>query len=388
MIREFGLELTENRFNFDRFYFTGEQFIAVEQLRRDQQIHFEDLQSRLNVLAKKSKNMREVLDEILQEKNPLYRVLAVSLAAYEGGDIESLSPLYTQTLYHMLLGGLAAAHQSCEEENHIDFSSIKRGNAQLPEKMAEALGPRVHLGHPLTKVAASSTGGFILMFQGGQKVEADLLVLAIPCPVYEEIVFEENIIALEKLEAIKNVRYGTNAKILVPFSKMPSKNEGFADDLVVSFFNSECNCLNLYYTGQLSYFSEKTIEERYSRERSMMEKGFGEVCPPFTSPVCAKDEAYISYEGPVGHSWPNDPYAKGSYSYIAAGQESLLTALENNEKEVFKTLFAPINKKLYFAGEHTSVLMDVPGTLEAACESGERIARAILSTHFLCDEEI
>jgi len=42
-----------------------------------------------------------------------------------------------------------------------------------------------------------------------------------------------------------------------------------------------------------------------------------------------------------------------------------------------KTLFKPIDNRLYFAGEHASVLLDIPGTMEAACESGERTARMI-----------
>lgn len=51
--------------------------------------------------------------------------------------------------------------------------------------------------------------------------------------------------------------------------------------------------------------------------------------------------------------------------------------------ETFKALFAPIQGRLYFAGEHSSILLEVPGTMEAACESGERIARVILKSQSL-----
>lgn len=112
----------------------------------------------------------------------------------------------------------------------------------------------------------------------------------------------------------------------------------------------------------------------------MVEMGFGDACPPFVTPQFAKDQAFVSYEGPVGYSWPNDPYAKGSYSYISPGQESLLTEMSEEKGEKFKTLFAPIAQKIYFAGEHTSIFMEAPGTMEAACESGERVARTILQT--------
>ena len=99
----------------------------------------------------------------------------------------------------------------------------------------------------------------------------------------------------------------------------------------------------------------------------------------------ARDESFIHYYGrPVGYSWPNDPYVKGSYSYIAPGQDTILTATNKVEGETVKTLFSPIDQTLYFAGEHASILQDVPGTLEAACESGERAARMI-AKRLQCD---
>ncbi|HEY5259362.1 MAG TPA: FAD-dependent oxidoreductase, partial [Rhabdochlamydiaceae bacterium] len=91
----------------------------------------------------------------------------------------------------------------------------------------------------------------------------------------------------------------------------------------------------------------------------------------------ALDKSFVSYDGPVGYSWPNDPYVKGSYSYIAPGQEAVLTATEEHSGETFRTLFAPIDDTLFFAGEHATILFEVSGTMEAACESGERAARMI-----------
>jgi monoamine oxidase len=140
--------------------------------------------------------------------------------------------------------------------------------------------------------------------------------------------------------------------------------------LVQSFFG-------LFYTGDASRFSVDTIPKRYQQERSMVEMGYGSLCPAFQIPTCARDESFAVYEGPVGHSWPNDPYVKGSYSYTASGQEALLTSVHEEAGEMVKTLFAPIDQALYFAGKHASILMDVPGTMETACESGECVARMI-----------
>lgn len=377
LIDEFCLELTEGRTNLNHYYFNGETLTPVHLLNK-KQFDPEGLKSQLDAAAKKSGNMRDVLTSLLDNDDPLYKTLSVRLAAYEGASIEKLSPLYVETLYHMLPVGICSVHQGVgEKENDFDLASIKGGNALLPEKLAQLLGERVHLNMPLVAVSKSPDGSYGLIFQNGQKTKADILVLAMPCSVYGDIIFEKNLIPEERLESIKNVPYGTNAKLLVPFSHPPLKRTTFINDRIVSFFDADRKVLTLYYTGEAGRFSPDTILETWQQDRSMLETGFGDLCPPWSAPAFARDESLVSYEGSVGYSWPNDPYVKGSYSYIAPGQEILLTATRNEGKETVKTLFAPIDQTLYFAGEHASILMEVPGTMEAACESGERVARMI-----------
>ena len=168
---------------------------------------------------------------------------------------------------------------------------------------------------------------------------------------------------------------------MVPFPKSSLKRIGFINDRVICSYDADRSILTLYYTGAASQFSMDTILHTYRQDRSMIEMGLGDMCPPLIAPVFAKDQHFSIYEGPVGYSWPNDPYVKGSYSYIAPGQETILTATKEEQGELVKTLFASVDQKLYFAGEHASILMQVPGTLEAACESGERVARIILRAH-------
>jgi monoamine oxidase len=391
LIEEFDLELTKTRVGLKHtYYFTGEKFVSVQQLLSSRQFHPEHLRAELIDLMQRSGNMQQVLNGIFEEEDLLYKVLAVRLAAYEGAPIEKLSPCYSETLYHMLLGGISSAHQvnAVEEETYVELLSVKGGNALLPEKMAERLKDRVHLNQILTRVSKDIDGSFLLTFQGGQKIKADILVLAIPCSVYDQIKFEEEVIFSERLESIKNVQYGTNAKILVPFPKLPLDRLGLLNDRAVCFFNHENSVLTVYYTGSASWFSADTIMQTYNQERRMLEMGFEERCPLFIPPLFAKDQHFGNYEGVVGYSWPNDPYAKGSYSYIGPGQEALLTAVKEEQGEIVRTLFAPIDHKLYFAGEHASTSMDVPGTMEAACESGERAARMILNDLFKFREEL
>lgn len=376
LIDEFQLELKVNRYHHDYHYFNGEEFLS-KHLLIDKKFTHEDLKIQLAQVVQRSHNMKDVLDGLLKEEDPLYRATSVTLAAYEGAPPEKLSTLYANTLYHMLLGGICSVHPSVEqEENCIDIVSIKGGNALLPEELARLLGERVHLNMPLVAVSKGSEGAYELVFQNGQRVKADIVVLAIPCSVYQDIVFEGNLIPEKKLESIKSVQYGTNAKILIPFPKPPERKGGFINDRICCFFGNS-KVLSLIYTGDAARFSEDTILEAYLREQPMLEKGFKDLYSSFSYPAFARDEFLVSYEGSIGYSWPNDPYAKGSYSYIAPGQEVLLAATHSENGEKVRTLFAPIDNTLFFAGEHATILAEVPGTMEAACESGERTARMI-----------
>lgn len=378
LIEEFELQCVSSRVYLKHSYFNGMDLIPINEILKDKKIDPEILKEKLNKLASTHLNMKEILEEIVTPQDPLYKILAVRMAAYEGGPIEKLSSLYTGTLFHMLLGGICSVHQgNREEETYVDLVTIEGGNSLLPQKIGEALGSHLHLNMPLKKVSKAKNGELRLMFQNGTEVEAEILVLAIPCSVYKEIIFENGVISPERLSAIQDVQYGENAKIMVPFTTVPSATTGLVGDEIVSFFDRVQQILTIYYTGATSSFSPQNIANAYVQARPMIERGF-ENCPPFITPVYARDEANLSYEDVVGYSWPNDPYAKGTYSYIASGQENLLTETVRKDGETFKALFAPIAQNLYFVGEHASILFDVPGTMEAACESGERIARTII----------
>ncbi len=376
LIEEFGLECVSSRIYLKHSYFDGENILSMDEILKEKQKDPYILRHQIDALAATSCNMKEILDKMFDPEDPLYKFLAVRLAAYEGGSIEDLSPLYAETLFHILLGGICAAHQANGEESYVDLMTLKGGNGLLPEKIAEALGPHLHLNMPLKKVSKKADDRFELLFQNGKEIQADLLILAIPCSVYEQILFEDGVIPSQKLEAIQNVQYGTNAKIIVPFTSTPQMR-GVISDEILAWFDPARQALTLYYTGRTSFFSPETITNAYIQARPMIETSFKEDCPPFKTPLHATDQSFLCYDSPIGHSWPNDPYAKGSYSYIARGQENILMPTVEENGETFKTLFAPIGQ-LYFAGEHSSILSEVPGTMEAACESGERIARAVL----------
>lgn len=378
LIKEFNLKITGGPLKLNYFYFENDHLIPMRHFFKKMEWDPEALREKLDQLASQSHNMKEVLQSIFSEDDPIYKVIALQLAGYEGGSIENLSPLYCETLYHMLLEGFSSVHPAKEEEAEVDLFSIEGGNALLTEKIGETLQERLHLNSPLKKIQKDEQDSYILTFHDGRIVKGDILVLAIPCTTYEDIEFEENIIEKGRLEAIKNVKYGETSKIILPFAEPYPESKNLLSEGMYGFFNLEHTLYTLYCVGANSSFSETSLLDIYNKQKKMLEQGFELNCPSSIPPSYAEDGSFTSYCSPVGYSWVNDPYAKGSYSYIAQGQESLLTHFTEENGETFKTLFAPIEEKIFFVGEHTSILIDAAGTMEAACESGERTARTIL----------
>ena len=65
---------------------------------------------------------------------------------------------------------------------------ISGGNSRLPEAMAAALGDRVRLNAPVTRVEHDAGG--VRVHAGGQPIEATHLILAVPPPPLRRIAFE------------------------------------------------------------------------------------------------------------------------------------------------------------------------------------------------------
>ncbi|MBA3957009.1 MAG: FAD-dependent oxidoreductase [Parachlamydiaceae bacterium] len=376
LIEDLGLELIESKVRISHLYFDGEQFLSESAMLKEK-VDPVELKTKLDKLKKTSQNMREVLDNLFDRNDILYKTSEVKLAGFEGGSVDKLSSHYVNTLYYMLLGGIAPVHQ----ENLIDFATIKGGNSLLTETLAQLLGDRVHLNYPLTKVSKGKNRAYLLTFSDKYQEEADILVLAIPCSIYTDIVFEVGIIPEARLSHIKEVQYGENAKVIIPFAKAPEDLTTIVTNRVVGFFDAAGTILTVYYTGKASHFDKNSFEDVFRQEVPMLQKRFGSaLIVSLLKPTYAKDQPFMLYDTVVGYSWPNDPYVKGSYAYIAAGQEKVLTEITNDQSEQIKTLFAPIDRHLYFVGEHTSTLLNAAGTMEAACESGERAARMIVKS--------
>lgn len=377
LVDELGLELITKKHAIKLHFFESDEFFDIRKLLKQKGLDKDEFLQQLENLQKDCNNMGEILQRLFHQDDLVYKSLKMHLSAYEGASPELLSTSYIRTLFHWIYGGLSSVHQGEWDEgfSSIELMTIKEGNGKLAEKLAERLGNRVHLNHVLKEIEKSEQGQYILTFENGKKVTADILVLTIPCPVYKDLSISEEVIPKETLAAIREIKNGTTAKISLPIKALKQSIGAHTNGKLVSFLNVDVHTLNLYYVDPYGEFSEETLFDTYNLAVPMISRLYE--FSANDAPVMALDLQLASYQGPVGHSWITDRFARGSYSYIAAGQEDLFTATIRAGDEQVKKLFVPIDESLFFAGEHTTVHFDIIGTMEAAVESGEKAARMI-----------
>lgn len=349
LAKELSLDIDEHSVNTDGIY-QGSRLSELLHART-----FDE--EKIRYLAARATTMREVTDAIFEREDPLYTMVEKRMEAYEGGSLDVLSSMYVETLLSILCGSIAPTHAAnMTTEQTITLSSIRGGNSLLAQKLAEHLSSQVHLEKVLTCLSRAEDGRLALTFADGESVLARKVILAIPCSVFQNIDIKDGVIPEKTLSTIHNIPYSQLSKIIVHLPKetlASLENQITADG--GTLVNMEEETLTFYCIGPKSLFSQDNVQQTFEQ----------------LLPGLAQKQDLI------GKSWAIDPYSLGSYSYIAEGQETIFTEMVDIQGIRVRKHFAPIGNEIYFAGEHTTIHPDIIGTMEAACESGERAAALI-----------
>ncbi|WP_372621116.1 flavin monoamine oxidase family protein [Falsiroseomonas sp.] len=248
------------------------------------------------------------------------------------------------------------------------FSSDQRyqiagGNDRLPAAIAERLGARIRPRHRLLALRQRGSVHALTFDQAGatREVVADIVVLAIPTTVLRQVELEIGAPALTR-RAIRELTYGTNAKLLAGLDARPWRAAGRSGE-----------CLN--------DLGIQTVWEDHARPgtgagamtifaggRDGVAFAQGRAADRARTAVTAIDAALpgaaAAFNGRTSRmNWPGNPYVSGSYSCLAPGQWTGLAGA-----------FAPVGRVI-FAGEHTSESHS--GYMDGAAESGRLAAEAV-----------
>lgn len=227
------------------------------------------------------------------------------------------------------------------------------GYQQLTQQLARDL--KIRLGTEVTKVVHSDSGIRLETSQG--PVDADRVIVTIPLGVLKAgaIAFDPPL-PDEKQAAIGRLGFGLLDKVVLKFDQSFWPDADViglvgSDQPVSMLINGET------FTGQPLLVGLRGGRVARDREALTDQDSVAQVVAALNAPKPT---------GSLVTRWAEDPYARGSYSFIAVG----------SSPEDMDVLAEPVGERLLFAGEATTP--EFFSTVHGAYLSGVREAKRIL----------
>ncbi|TNF38138.1 MAG: twin-arginine translocation signal domain-containing protein [Deltaproteobacteria bacterium] len=253
------------------------------------------------------------------------------------------------------------------------------GNGQISDRMAEALGSSIALGHALIDLWRRANGRYVMTFDtpsGTVEREADAVVLAAPFSTLRHVSMDDASLGLPpwKRYAIDHLQYGTNAKVMVGMNRRTWLDHGG---------NGRANCLlpnaqNVWETNP-GYAGPTAVLTDFSgglRGASLDPNNVQAAAEAFLADVDQHVFPGVLADATrlpngdlraVMQHWPTEPWQRGSYT---CNQPGYFTTIADNEGKRVGNLF--------FAGEHADSFYNWQGFMEGAAASGVAVATEIL----------
>lgn len=254
-----------------------------------------------------------------------------------------------------LLGWLTGYLHYLDRDGDVMSSyRVPGGFGSLCDRMLKGLKGESHFGKVLTRVRQDE-GGVSLVFEGGE-VRVDRVVLTLPPPALERIVFEPAI-GVRKRCAIEACRMSRAIKICWQFKEAWWRDQGWGGAMSCDGPLQQTWDGSLGEAPVLSAYMCGKVAADWVQLGDPVRAGIYELSRLFP------DAPRHFVRGWV-HDWLNDPYAQGGFSHQPPGY-----VLEHMEH------IAPPEGRVHFAGEHTAL---VTGFIEGAIESAERVTPEVL----------
>lgn len=244
---------------------------------------------------------------------------------------------------------------------------VRGGNDRIPQALAAKLGDAIETGTALEALRREAGGRYVLPVRQGsasRELRASMVLLAIPFTTLREVHLDVPLPAV-KQRAIRELRYGTNAKLMIGFDRrvwraQTANGSTYAD---LPFQTTwETTRQQSGTSGILTNFTggQHGVELGQGTPKMQADKAVGELDAIFPGIAAARQGARE-----VRMHWPTQRWAQGSYACFGPGDWTQLRGAMGESVE-----------GLYFAGEHCA--LDTQGFMEGGCESGETAAAAIL----------
>jgi monoamine oxidase len=241
------------------------------------------------------------------------------------------------------------------------------GNEQIPQALARELGPGIKTEHRLVRVRHNAHGVQLSFDTAGvaHDVKADAIVLALPFTLLRGIDLGDTL-PPAKMQAIRELGYGRNAKFLIGTHRRVWREQGFGGDLYTDL------PIQTGWDGSRLRAGERGVYTFFVGGDAGTALGQGtanEHAGPFAAHLDSVFPGVAAQRtGSVARvHWPSEPYALGSYSCYRPGQWTTLAGLQQSR-------VGPI----FFAGEHCSA--EFQGYMNGAAQTGREAAAALLAS--------
>jgi monoamine oxidase len=232
---------------------------------------------------------------------------------------------------------------------------IAGGNSRLPMAMAAALGDRVRLSSPVSRVEHDAGG--VRVFSGTTAVDGDRLILALPPPPLRRIAFEPALPG-PVARMIRRLDLGQAVKVTREYTSRFWEAEGVPGFTVADLpfhvawaptdsYASTAGLLTQFVTGRAARAAARLHDVRRSAVFArQLDRVYPEGRPLVTTHAATT-------------AWANERYTGGGYAVYGPGQMPFWSVAREGLP------------RIAFAGEHTESLA---GFMESAVRSGHRVA--------------
>lgn len=354
LAKQFGLKTLATDYEaFTLYDFNGEQWSDAEQ---------EELDEWLEELMESAAALGEELDEDISVRQGLEMALEEEGEELTAEDLLALEFALNTTVEHEYAADSAKLSLwEWDEGDGFDGGDVifPNGYDQVAQKLAEKL--TIQLNQVVQKISYGANGVTIQTNKGS--FTAERVVITLPLGVLKKGSVQFNPpLPAAKQKAIGRLGMGVLNKLYLRFPSVfwentdwlgfISENKGeWGEFLNIHKYIKQPILLG-FNAGEFglkieSWSDQQIVDSAMQALRTM----YGEDIPDPT-------DWHIS-------RWGSDPFAGGSYSWLAVGSTP-------DDRE---TLAEPVNDQLFFAGEATS--LDYPATVHGAYLSGITAAEAI-----------
>ncbi len=315
---------------------------------------------------------RQLEASVPNEKYPeLSRLLNVAFRAELGLETSVLSSLNLWRLFP-----LDATQITRLTGNVRHRLRAAEGNRAFIDELVRSVR-RVVTDQRLTRVARTADGDFELTFVSqamvGSVVRADQIVFALPFSTLRNVDLGGVTLSAAKQSAIRDLAYGSSAKLIGAFRGTPWRDRYGRSGEVVSDMPAHI-AWDSTRRGDQSLSLLTTLlagDAGAEADRVDVEASMRAALVNLDSILGTISDDYVDGTAVRMH-WPSAPYALGSSSVYTARQFGTLYKTEGTPEKVDGTP----ERKMHFCGEHCSV--DFKGSMEGAAETGALVAAEIL----------